>query len=197
MRTETTFVPTPGSAAAAYAPRPPAGPATLALDANEGPAPPPSLLDALRAVGPEQLRRYPSARPLEGLLAERLGVPAERVVVTAGADDGLERAARVALCAGREAILPVPTFEMLERYVRASGADVVRIPWLEGALPTDEMARAVTPRTSFVAVVSPNNPTGLVASQGDLARLSDAAPAALLAVDLAYAEFADVDLTRA
>jgi len=197
MRTEPTFVPTPNAQIAAYAPQIAAVPVSLKLDANEGPAPPPFLLEALREIGGEQLRRYPNARRLEGALAERFGVPAERVVVTAGIDDGLERAVRTALCPGREAILPVPTFEMLERYFRSSGALVTGIPWLEGALPVDAMIRAVTPRTSFVAVVSPNNPTGLVAAPGDLARLSEAAPAALLAVDLAYAEFADEDLTRA
>jgi len=197
MRTETTFVPAPYAAIAPYAPQILAGPMSLKLDANEGPAPPPSLLEAVRDVGAELLRRYPSARRLEAVLAERLEVGAESVVVTAGVDDGLERAARVALCAGREAILAVPTFEMLERYVRSSGADVAAITWLEGGLPVDAMIRAATPRTSFVAVVSPNNPTGLAATAADLARLSEAAPVALLAVDLAYAEFADEDLTRA
>jgi len=197
MRAETTFVPTPSAGIAAYAPQIAGEPVSLKLDANEGPTPPRLLLEALGSIAGEQLRRYPSARRLEAALSARLGVPAEAVVVTAGADDGLERAVRVALCGEREAILPVPTFEMLERYVRSSGARVAAIPWLEGGLPVDAMVRAVTPRTSLVAVVSPNNPTGLVAAPPDLARLAEAAPAALLAVDLAYAEFADEDLTEA
>jgi histidinol-phosphate aminotransferase len=196
MRAETTFVPVPQAAISAYAPQILADPVALKLDANEGPRPQPFLLEALRDVGAEQLRRYPSARRLEAILADRLGIEPESVIVTAGADDGLERAVRVALCTGREAILPVPTFEMLERYVRTSGAEVVKIPWLEGGLPVDAMLDAITPRTAFAAVVSPNNPTGLVAAPDDLARLSEAAPAALLAVDLAYTEFADEDLTR-
>jgi histidinol-phosphate aminotransferase len=197
MRNETTFVPLPNATASAYAPQILAGSVSLKLDANEGPPPSAPVLEALYGIGGEQLRRYPSARRLEAVLAERLGVPAESVVVTAGVDDGLERAVRVALCAGREAILPVPTFEMLARYVEASGADVALIPWLDGGLPVDAMLRAATPRTSFVAVVSPNNPTGLAAAPADLRRLSEAVPRALLAVDLAYAEFADEDLTRA
>jgi histidinol-phosphate aminotransferase len=197
MRIENSFVPVPNAAAWAYAPQVLSGQVSLKLDANEGPRPPAFLLEALGDIGGEQLRRYPSARRLEGALAEWLGVPAERVVVTAGIDDGLERAVRTALCPGREAILPAPTFEMLERYVRSSGALVTGIPWLGGGLPVDAMIRAVTPRTSFVAVVSPNNPTGLVASPSDLSRLSEAAPAGFLAVDLAYTEFADEDLTRA
>jgi histidinol-phosphate aminotransferase len=47
-----------------------------------------------------------------------------------------------------------------------------------------------------IAVVTPNNPTGLVARADDLEVLSRAAPGALLIVDLAYTEFADRDLTE-
>jgi HAD superfamily hydrolase (TIGR01548 family) len=42
--------------------------------------------------------------------------------------------------------------------------------------------------------VTPNNPTGQVATAADLQRLAAGAPGALLLVDLAYGEFADVDL---
>jgi HAD superfamily hydrolase (TIGR01548 family) len=49
----------------------------------------------------------------------------------------------------------------------------------------------------MIAVVSPNNPTGAVASASDLKRLAAAAPGAILLVDVAYAEFADEDLTAA
>jgi HAD superfamily hydrolase (TIGR01548 family) len=52
-------------------------------------------------------------------------------------------------------------------------------------------------RTAMIAVVSPNNPTGAVARAGDLQRLSNAAPQAMLLVDLAYGEFADEDLMQA
>lgn len=48
----------------------------------------------------------------------------------------------------------------------------------------------------MIAVVSPNNPTGAAAKIDDLQRLARGAPNAILLVDLAYAEFADEDLTQ-
>ena len=143
------------------------------------------------------LARYPDAAPLQGRLASALGVPADQVLVTAGADDALDRIFRAMLCPGREVILTTPTFEMLPRYARLSGAKLVEVPWECGALPVDALIGAITPSTSLIVIVSPNNPTGAVADFEDLRALAEAAPTALLAVDLAYVEFADVDPTRA
>ncbi len=172
-------------------------PLDLFLDGNEGAVPPVSLLSDLARLGPELMRRYPDARALEAMLAARLGVAPEQVIVTAGADDAIDRACRAVLAPGREMILPVPTFEMFERYAKLAGGAIRKIPWLTGPYPTAAVRRAVSARTALVAVVSPNNPTGAVARAGDLARLAAAAPGALLVVDLAYAEFADEDLTAA
>jgi HAD superfamily hydrolase (TIGR01548 family) len=172
-------------------------PIDLPLDGNEGVAPPAAVLAAFAAEGPEALRRYPDARVLEAVLAARLGVAPAQVVATAGGDDALERACRAVLAPGRELVLPLPTFEMLDRFGRMAGADVVPVPWPGPRYPTEAVIAAVTPRTAAIAVVSPNNPTGAVATAADLARLSAAAPRALLLVDLAYVEFADEDLTAA
>jgi histidinol-phosphate aminotransferase len=167
-------------------------PCDLWLAGNEGR--PPARLDA--PLPAEELGRYPSSSDLEAFVAERLAVDPARTLVTAGADDGLLRLALAFLAPGRELVLPTPTFEMIPRYAALTGGDVVEVPWEDGAAyPVDAVLAAVTPRTSLIAVVSPNNPTGAVASPKDLRRLSEAAPDALLIVDQAYAEFADVDLT--
>jgi histidinol-phosphate aminotransferase len=84
---------------------------------------------------------------------------------------------------------------MIERYARLTGGSVVSVGWPDGPYPVDEVLDAVTDRTSIVVVVSPNSPSGLVATARDIERLSEGAPRALLLVDLAYVEFADEDLT--
>lgn len=180
----------------AYRPPRSATPTDLRLDGNEGPCPPAALLESMRHTDPGALRRYPDTGPLQALLAEEAGVTPDRILVTAGADDALERAIRAVLAPGRELVLPVPTFGMIERYARLAGARVHGIPWLDGALPVDAMLDAVTDRTAMIAVVTPNSPTGLAATMDELRRLSAAAPGALLLVDLAYVEFAQEDLTR-
>ena len=165
------------------------------LAGNEGRAPSPDVLDALGGQSPELLRRYPSTTALEARLAEQLGVEPDMVVVTAGADDALDRTCRAMLTQGREMILPVPTFEMLDRYAMLTGAEVLRVPWAGRGYPRDEVLRRINDRTAIIAVVTPNNPTGAVATSGDIRALAEAAPHAMILVDGAYAEFADDDLT--
>ena len=141
------------------------------------------------------LGRYPDTAPLQRLLADHLGIGTDRVLVTAGADDALDRIFRAMLAPGREVVLTTPTFEMLPRFARVTGATLVEVPWDGESLPVDALVQAITPDTTLIVIVSPNNPTGAVASLADLRRVADAAPRALLAVDLAYVEFADLDPT--
>lgn len=179
-----------------HAPQRPAG-MKLVIDLNEGPQVSPEVLASLAKIDGEKLRRYPDASRLEALLAERFGVPAGRVVVTAGGDDAIERLCRATLAPGTEMILPAPTFEMFRRYAHFAGAKVVDLAWPTGAFPTDAVIAATNENTRLIAVVSPNNPTGAVATAADLRRVAEAAPHALVLLDGAYAEFADEDLTSA
>jgi histidinol-phosphate aminotransferase len=139
------------------------------------------------------LARYPDATPLEAAIAARHGVDPTRVIVTAGADEALDRACRTFLAPGRSIVLPSPTFEMLGRYARLAGANVVRPAWPGGAWPLQEVLASIDEATAVVAIVSPNNPTGAVAERAALARVAEAAPAVL--VDLAYVDFAAADPT--
>lgn len=179
-----------------YAPMRPTGPIDLHLDANESGVSAVDLAKLVSAIDRDVVRRYPSAKALEGLIAERLGVSVECALVTAGGDEAIDRACRTFLAPGREIVIPVPTFEMIGRYARRAGATLVTTPWEAGAFPVDAVLACVNKRTGMIAVVSPNNPTGAVATAADLERLSMAAPLSVLLVDLAYAEFADEDLTR-
>ncbi|HCX88006.1 MAG TPA: hypothetical protein DG761_08260 [Gammaproteobacteria bacterium] len=141
------------------------------------------------------IAQYPKLSGLQKLLAERLGVMPERVLVTAGADEALERAIGSVLGSGRELIATSPTFEMIPIYARLTGGSVQQVPWLEGAFPADGVLDAVTDDTTVISVVTPSNPTGAVVPLADLQRIALAVPHILLLVDLAYVEFADVDIT--
>jgi len=168
----------------------------LRLDANEGAAPPLELLQLEDVV--RDLQRYPNAAELEALLAERSGVAAEQVVVTAGADDALQRICLALLEPGREAIVPVPTFEMIERYVELSGAKLTTVPDDGATYPTQAVLQALERAESqdaLVFVLAPSNPTGSTVSADDVRALARAA-SGYVVVDLAYAEFEDADLMQ-
>lgn len=188
--------PSPGVAGiSAYkVPRHPA-PIDLKLDSNEGMEPDVGLLERLYAAGPDVMRRYPDATALQEALAARFDVPPARLIVTAGADDALDRICRAVLAPGRELLLTNPSFEMLPRYARLTGATAREFPWVDGPFPTAEFLGVLGDATALIAVVSPNNPTGTVATFDDVRRLSEAAPQAVVLLDHAYVEFADEDLT--
>jgi histidinol-phosphate aminotransferase len=166
----------------------------LRLDGNQGRAPSPAFLATL-PTDPELLRAYPQDDALEQLLARRHGTLADGIFVGAGADDVLDRLCRAVLEPGREAILPVPTFEMLERHVALTGATAITPAWRAGAWPREQVLARATPATALVAIVSPNNPTGLCATAADVRAIAAALPQALVLVDAAYAEFGGEDLT--
>jgi histidinol-phosphate aminotransferase len=164
-------------------------PCDLRLDGSEGLSPPTLNLEA----SADLLRRYPKPAALEARLAQGFDVAPARVVMTAGADDALERVCRAFLAPGRRAILPSPTFEMLARYAALTGSALDRPTW-DGAWPLDAVLAAISSDTSLIAAVSPNNPTGGVVDIDAIEQVAAAAPGAAVLVDLAYGDFADVDL---
>jgi histidinol-phosphate aminotransferase len=174
-----------------------AAPLDLYLDSNEGAVPPAEVIDHLKPAMPDILRRYPKREGLERQLADWLDVTPERVIVTGGSNDAIDRAVRATLCPGREMIIPAPSFEMIVRYCRLAGGTVVDVPWPGGPLPREAMLSAIKPETGMIALVTPNNPLGCAATPDDLRALAQAAPHALLLLDGAYNEFADEDLTAA
>ncbi len=166
----------------------------LKLDANEGRPPPAILFDSLARVGVDSLRRYPSTLDLERKIAARLDIPAARVIVTAGGDDALDRICRAFLASRQTAVMTAPTFEMIPRYVVAAGADPLQIPWADGAFPLSAFLGQVE-NAALSFVVTPNNPTGAVATADDIRAISQAAGDRPVCVDLAYTEYAETDLT--
>lgn len=172
-----------------------ATPVDLLLNGNEGAPPPSAVLEEALRAGVETVRLYPHNQPVEERLADLLEIDVDRLVVTAGADDALARIMRAVLAPGREMVMPVPTFEMIERYVTLSGGELRPVPWLEGPLPVEAILEQVNEKTAIITVVTPNSPIGQSATDDELETLSDAIPDGLLLVDLAYTDFADNDLT--
>ena len=167
----------------------------LWLDGNEGQEPDRALLEELARSAADAMRRYPNADGLIAAIADRFDLDPESLLPCAGADEGLDRVCRAWLDRRRSILLPEPGFEMLERYARLQDARVERYPWFEeSGFPVEELlARAH--KADVVAIVSPNNPTGLAIGSDDFVRIAEATRGKLLLVDLAYVEFSDFDPT--
>lgn len=172
------------------------GPVRLRLHASEGPPPPPSLLEAMRTRASGVLNHYPDAGSLQALLARRLGLDPAQVLVTAGADEAIDRVCRAYLDAGRGIVLPDPGFEVIARCAALAGAELRTYRWMQGRFPVRAVRERVGAGAGVVSVVTPHNPTGLAMDEAELRAVAEGSRGALLMVDLAYVDFARVDLTR-
>ena len=163
----------------------------LRLDFNENTAGcSPRVLAKLRQLDGETLARYPVREPAERSVAAAFGVSPDELLLTNGTDEAIHLICETYLEPGDEALVVVPTFAMYEIYASATGAHVVSIPAARDfSFPTADVLAAVTPKTRFIAIANPNNPTGAFTSLSDLRSIAQAAPAAALLVDEAYFEF--------
>ena len=172
-----------------------ATPIDLSLDGNEGACPPAGLLEAVGQADGEILRRYPGTDELVALLAEKVGVGSGEVVVTAGADDAIDRVCRAVLEPGKNMVIAVPTFEMIPRFAEICGAEVRRIDVGDEGYDLEALLDAVDESTALVVMISPNNPNGIAANESDMERLASTCPQALVLIDHAYVEFGGDDFT--
>jgi histidinol-phosphate aminotransferase len=175
-----------------HAYRPPlAGRQGLRLDFNESTIGcSPRVLTRLRSLDAETLARYPEREPVEGPVADFLGLDAAEVLLTNGVDEAIHLLCSTYLEPGDEAIIVVPTFAMYAIFALAEGARVVHVLAGENfAFPLEEVLSQISARTRLIAVANPNNPTGAAAVCEILLQVAQAAPHAALLVDEAYFEF--------
>jgi histidinol-phosphate aminotransferase len=168
-------------------------PIDLWLDANEGPPLPGSVPPSTG----DMARRYPESKDLERAIATTFDIDPRRVVVTCGGDDAIARLCMAFLEPGRTILLHDPTFVMIARSARLTGAAVRSVEWLDGPFPVEAFTAPHLPAPDMIALVSPNNPTGQVMEADALARVLDWSRERHTPVlfDGAYAEFAQRDPT--
>jgi histidinol-phosphate aminotransferase len=173
--------------------QPSAGARVVKLNTNECPYPPsPRVLEALRTLGADALRRYPQpmADDFRAAASRALGVPADAVLAGNGSDDILTIATRTFLAPGDALAYPTPTYSLYPVLARLQDARIAEVPWADGwVLPIDALVAAGA-RAIYLA--NPNAPSGTavpVAAVEELARRFDGA----LLVDEAYVDFADTN----
>jgi aspartate/methionine/tyrosine aminotransferase len=146
---------------------------------------PPITLHAIEWAqhAPVDLYAYgaPAGWPLlvEAIVAKareknRLDVTADHVQVACGATHALSCAVQALCDRGDEVILLTPHWPLIKGMSIGHGVVPVEVPF---DATEQEMARAITPRTSAIYVATPNNPDGAmlsVAQVDAIARLADA-----------------------
>jgi histidinol-phosphate aminotransferase len=140
------------------------------------------------------VNRYPdpSYQPLRRALADRYGIPLQRIVLGNGSCDVLLSAGEALLEPGSEVVYAWPAFSVYPHLAAASGARAIEVPLdSEDRHDLDAMAAEITVATRLVLVCNPNNPTStslpLDAIEAFLGRVPRHCAVIL---DEAYCEFA-------
>jgi aspartate/methionine/tyrosine aminotransferase len=100
-----------------------------------------------------------------------VAVSPDRVVITPGAKPVMAFAMLALAGPGDEVIVPDPGFPIYESMARFAGATPVPLRLRARdhfRLDLDELRALVSPRTRLIVVNSPQNPTGAMATRGDL-----------------------------
>lgn len=173
--------------------QPKPGEPVIKLNTNENPYPPsPRVFDAIRAIGADALRRYPSpmADDFRRAAARVHGVAPECILAGNGSDDILQIALRTYCGAGDVLASPDPTYSLYPVLAQLADVSFVTVPWSPGwRLPSDALL-ALNPRAIFFA--NPNAPSGTSVAPDDVSALA-ARTDALVLVDEAYVDFAETD----
>jgi N-succinyldiaminopimelate aminotransferase len=112
--------------------------------------------------------------------------PDTEVLVTVGATEAIAAAVLGLVEPDAEVLLIEPFYDSYSPVIAMARAQRVSVPLVPDgggfAIDVDGLRRAVTPRTKALIVNSPHNPTGMVATDAELAALADLAVSADLLV---------------
>src|SRR6478735_9009853 len=164
----------------------------LALSLNENPFPP---LPAVRSALIESIdaaNRYPEYLPerSRSLIAGRVGVRDEQVVIGAGATGVILQVLLAVTSPGDKMVMTSPTFDGYPIFAQMARLESVSVALdVHGHHDLDALAGAAA-HARVVVVCRPHNPTGTVEPAADIERFLRRVPAdTVVLLDEAYVEF--------
>ena len=163
------------------------------LASNESPyAPHPSVVEAITKTL-TGLNRYPDPTnaALRRKLADRHGVPANRIAIGNGSCDILLAAGDALLEPGAELVYAWPSFSVYPHLAAASGARAIEVP-VDAQHRHDlaAMRKEITVATRLAIVCNPNNPTSTALPFDEIAAfVADVPRHVCVILDEAYCEF--------
>lgn len=157
------------------------------LNANESPFSNDYDIDSSR------FNRYPACQPEQviGNYSDYVGLNAEQVLVTRGADEGIELLVRTFCTSGESNVLICPpTYGMYAISAETHNIGIKTAPLLEDFSLDIEKIKSFKDSVNLVFICSPNNPTGTSIDQHQLLEvITWFKDSALVVIDEAYIEF--------
>jgi histidinol-phosphate aminotransferase len=166
----------------------------IKLSSNEGAfGPPPGAVKAL-AESAGALHRYPdgASTKIRAAIGEAFHLDPARIVCGNGSDELLTLLIQAYGGPGTELIMSAHGFGVYEISGKIAGCTVLKAPEQNLTADVDAILALVTQATTLVVLANPNNPTGTLVSNAEMARLRASLPAhVLLVIDAAYGEYVE------
>ncbi|WP_459872916.1 histidinol-phosphate transaminase [Endothiovibrio diazotrophicus] len=183
-----------------YAPgEQPASAKVVKLNTNENPYPPAAaVMEALRAVTAEELRRYPPpfSQPFQQVAAQLHGLAPENIVATNGGDELLRLAITTFVDPGRPIGVAEPSYSLYPVLAEIHDSPTFRVDLNDHwEMPENFAALMNEADVPLTFVVNPHAPTGRLESVERLSRIAAELDGVLL-VDEAYVDFVDPELAH-
>ena len=183
-----------------FSPAPLHGRFRAKLDANENwHIPEESLRRIIREAATQvDAREYPTGitGELQAALAKHLRIPAESIIPTQGADQGIDLLSQTFLRRDDKALIVGPTYSFYQLRAAIAEAQCVEIDMNKDlSLPVESILDQ-SKDASVVFVCSPNNPTGNQFSASEVTQVCDGF-SGLVVLDEAYVDFAQDSLMHA
>ena len=166
----------------------------IKLASNENPlGPSPRALEAMHAAV-ECTHLYPDGGGyyVTRALSEKLGVPADHIILGNGSNEVIEFIGHAFLRPGAEIITPEHAFIAYKIVAKLFGARTIEITSPDFRQDLESIADAITADTRAIFIANPNNPTGTMASEEEIARfMSRVRDDVVVVFDEAYHEYVD------
>eukprot|EP00667_Euglena_gracilis_P010950 EG_transcript_11162 len=171
----------------------------IKLNTNENPYPPSEpVMDALKNVAAECLRRYPppDSKKFREVAAQLHGVSPQQIMLTNGGDELLRLLVTTFVDPGRPIGMMDPSYSLCPVLADIQDANCFEVPLAEDwSLPADTAQRMNDAGVQLMFVVNPHAPSGTLTPTAVLDKLA-ADFKGVLVIDEAYVDFVDPALNH-
>lgn len=166
----------------------------IKLASNENPlGNSPKATEAIKKWA-DNMALYPdgNATELKKVLADKLSLDTDQLLLGAGSDQILEYIAQTYISPGDKALMGDPSFPRYESVVKIMDGNIKYIPLTEDyRMDLDGFIDNIDDRTKLIWICNPNNPTGTrIKKEEQEAFIKRVPPHVLIILDEAYYEYA-------
>lgn len=158
----------------------------------------PQVIDAIRKLtDSNMISMYPEYSQAQNKIAKYFGVGTEQMVFTNGTDEAISLLVNTFIEPGGELIVMSPSYAMYRFYGELGRAKIVEVEYdakRQLVFEVEKLLVAINQNTAAIFLANPNNPTGTAISRDEIIKILNAAPHAVVLIDEAYVEFADVSV---